>query len=112
MAPSKALNSLRRCNQRATPPGRASSAKPNANNINIALTAISVGGQQFVPSHWDACSGYTMTVPALSAWATTVTTAMPVVKTKAIAKTSAIFFMIVSPSPRHNPLCQNRQGTL
>jgi hypothetical protein len=30
---------------------KANSAKPNASNINIALTAISVGGQQFVPSH-------------------------------------------------------------
>jgi hypothetical protein len=29
----------------------ANSAKPNANNINIALTAISVGVQQFVSSH-------------------------------------------------------------
>jgi hypothetical protein len=29
---------------------KANSAKPNASNINI-LTAISVGGQQFVPSH-------------------------------------------------------------
>jgi hypothetical protein len=42
--------------------------------------------------------------------ATTVTTAMPVLKANAIAKTSAIFFMIVSPIPRQNLRCQNRQG--
>jgi hypothetical protein len=32
-------------------------------------------------------------------WATTVTTAIPVLNAKASAKTRAIFFMIVSPSP-------------
>jgi hypothetical protein len=41
--------------------------------------------------------------------ATTVITVMPVVMAKASAKITAVFFMIVSPSPRHNALCQNWQ---
>jgi hypothetical protein len=58
--------------------------------------------QQFVPSHWDACSGYTITVPALSAiarsvCATTVTTAIPVVNAKVNAKATANFFMTALP---------------
>jgi hypothetical protein len=56
-----------------------------------------------VPSHFDACSGYTILVPALSAiarsvCATTVITAIPVANAKAKPKTKAIFFMVVSPS--------------
>jgi hypothetical protein len=89
----------------------ANSAKPNANNINIDLTAISVGGQQFVPSHADACSGYTITVPAPSAiarsvCAMTVTTDIPVANAKANARTKATFFMIASPL-HQNQSCQN-----
>jgi hypothetical protein len=84
---------------------RAISAKPNANNINIALTAISVAGQQAVSSHMFACSGCVTTAPALSAIArlmsaTTVMTVMPLVMAKASARITAILFMIVSPSAR------------
>jgi hypothetical protein len=76
----------------------ANSAKPNANNINIALTAISVGGQQFVSSHVFARSGCVTTAPALLAIARSMPamTVMPVVMAKARAKIRAIFFMVVS----------------
>jgi hypothetical protein len=56
-----------------------------------------------VPSpHAFTCSGYTTTVPALSAiarsvCATIVATAIFAVNAKARANTKAIFFMIVSP---------------
>ena len=62
----KALNIVRGCSGQTSPPGRPA-AQSQTLTKSISPSWISVDGQQFVPSHCDACPGYTITVPALSA---------------------------------------------
>ena len=55
------------CTKYMTATGAANMAKRTTENIIIFFIATLPLGQQFVPSHADACSGYTTIVEALSA---------------------------------------------